>query len=213
MGVWSEHGTSWYNCNRFEEKSGTDARDAQARSRQSLERYLHYYNRYANHEQSAKLDRDIFHKTEKKMTLLQNQSGLSWIEVQFLENASHALQQCRQTLKWTYAFAYYLARNNQTEIFEDNQKDLEMAVENLSEMFEKPVEQLASLKVEMMDKTSYCNRRRIILLDDTAKNLKEGKSTSSSNPKKKSIWKDSWDDEMLIDSPNATAGWEFNVDL
>jgi ariadne-1 len=59
---------------------------------------------------------------------------MSWIEVQFLETASKALQQCRQTLKWTYAFAYYLARNNQTEIFEDNQKDLEMAVENLSEV-------------------------------------------------------------------------------
>jgi len=134
MGIWSEHGTSWYNCNRFEEKSGTDARDAQASSRKSLERYLHYYNRYANHEQSAKLDKDIFHKTEKKMTMLQSSSNMSWIEVQFLESASRALQQCRGTLKWTYAFAYYLARNNQTEIFEDNQKDLEMAVENLSEV-------------------------------------------------------------------------------
>lgn len=210
MGVWSEHGTSWYNCNRFEEKSGLDARDAQARSRQSLERYLHYYNRYANHEQSAKLDRDIFHKTEKKMTLLQNQSGLSWIEVQFLENASHALQQCRQTLKWTYAFAYYLARNNQTEIFEDNQKDLEMAVENLSEMFEKPTEQLSSLKVEMMDKTSYCNRRRIILLDDTAKNLKEGKSTANHNKSAKNKGGASWGRSELI---SGAEGWEFNVDL
>ena len=126
MGIWSEHGTSWYNCNRFEEKSGTDARDAQAKSRQSLERYLHYYNRYANHEQSARLDKDLFFKTEKKMTLLQSSSGMSWIEVQFLEEASQALQQCRQLLKWTYAFAYYLARNNETEIFEDNQKNLEM---------------------------------------------------------------------------------------
>ncbi|KAF2487272.1 hypothetical protein BDY17DRAFT_288637 [Neohortaea acidophila] len=173
MGVWSEHGTSWYNCNRYEEKSGLDARDAQARSRQSLERYLHYYNRYANHEQSARLDKDIYHKTEKKMTLLQGASGMSWIEVQYLEEASRSLQQCRQTLKWTYAFAYYLARNNMTEIFEDNQKDLEMAVENLSEMFEKPTDQLAALKVEMMDKTTYCNRRRVILLDDTAKRLKD----------------------------------------
>ncbi|KAL1636622.1 hypothetical protein SLS58_009747 [Diplodia intermedia] len=174
MGVWSEHGTSWYNCNRYEEKSGHEARDAQAKSRQSLERYLHYYNRYANHEQSAKLDKDIYLKTERKMMQLQTTSGMSWIEVQFLEQASQALQQCRQTLKWTYAFAYYLARNNLTEIFEDNQKDLEMAVENLSEMFEKPVDQLSDLKVEMMDKTSYCNRRRVILLSDTADNLKSG---------------------------------------
>lgn len=173
MGLWSEHGTSWYNCNRFEDKSGVDARDAQAKSRVSLERYLHYYNRYANHEQSAKLDKDIYHKTEKKMIQLQSASGMSWIEVQYLNSASQALQTCRQTLKWTYAFAFYLGRVNLTEMFEDNQKDLEMAVEALSEMFEKPVTELADskLKVEIMDKTSYCNKRRVILLADTADNL------------------------------------------
>jgi ariadne-1 len=174
MGVWSEHGTSWYNCNRYKEKSGSEARDAQARSRQSLERYLHYYNRYANHEQSAKLDKDLFVKTEKKMTMLQSTAGMSWIDVQFLKHASEALQSCRQTLKWTYAFAFYLARNNLTEIFEDNQKDLELAVENLSEMFERPIEQLKDLKILMMDKTTYCKSRRVVLLNDTADNLKKG---------------------------------------
>ena len=180
MGLWSEHGTSWYNCNRFEEKSGQEARDAQAKSRVSLERYLHYYNRYANHEQSARLDKDIYHKTEKKMVQLQKESGMSWIEVQYLNSASQALQTCRQTLKWTYAFAFYLARNNLTEIFEDNQKDLEMAVEALSEMFEKPVTELSDpkLKVEIMDKTAYCNKRRVILLEDTAQNLADGASPS-----------------------------------
>ncbi|EEY17142.1 ariadne-1 [Verticillium alfalfae VaMs.102] len=77
---------------------------------------------------------------------------------------------------WTYAFAFYLARNNLTAIFEDNQKDLEMAVEALSEMFEKPVTDLADrkLKVDILDKTSYCNKRRIILLETTAENLASG---------------------------------------
>jgi len=41
-------------------------------------------------------------------------------------------------------------------------------------MFEKHPDQLASLKIQMMDKTAYCTQRHIILLDDTAKNLKEG---------------------------------------
>ncbi|KZZ97002.1 RING finger domain-containing protein [Ascosphaera apis ARSEF 7405] len=172
MGVWSEHGTSWYNCNRYEEKSGSAARDAQARSRAFLERYLHYYNRYANHEQSARLDKDLYIKTEKKMLSLQTQSTMSWIEVQFLDTASRTLQKCRQTLKWTYAFAFYLQRNNQTEIFEDNQKDLELAVESLSEMFEKPVNELAKLRVDILDKTAYCNKRRAILLSDTAERIK-----------------------------------------
>ena len=122
------------------------------------------------------MDKDLWLKTEKKMTSLQSQSNMSWIEVQFLDTASKALQSCRQTLKWTYAFAFYLARNNMTEIFEDNQKDLEMAVENLSAMFEKPVNELAALKVDILDKTTYCNRRREILLSDTAENLKKGTS-------------------------------------
>jgi len=49
-------------------------------------------------------------------------------------------------------------------------------------MFEKPTDQLAGLKIEMLDKTTYCTQRRVILLDDTAKSLKEGKRTSISYP-------------------------------
>jgi ariadne-1 len=174
MGLWSEHGTSWYNCNRYEEKSGNDARDAQAKSRQSLERYLHYYNRYANHDHSSKLEQQHYAKTEKLMTSMQTQSGMSWIEVQFLETASRALQECRQTLKWTYAFAFYLARNNGTIMFEDNQEDLELATENLSELFESTAQELSEKKVEILDRTAYCSKRRIILLSDTAELLKQG---------------------------------------
>jgi ariadne-1 len=118
------------------------------------------------------LDKDLYSKTEKKMTMLQSTSGMSWIEVQYLNQASAVLQECRQTLKWTYAFAFYLERNNNTYIFEDNQKDLEMAVEQLSELFEKPPDQLAQSKKEMMDKTAYVKSRRGILLEDTAVGLK-----------------------------------------
>ncbi|KAG9286773.1 hypothetical protein G9A89_012323 [Geosiphon pyriformis] len=177
MGPWSEHGTSWYNCNRFDEKSSQDARDQQAKSRASLERYLHYYNRFANHEQSAKLDRELYLKTEKKMEEMQQTSDLSWIEVQFLKKAVDILVQCRMTLKWTYAFAFYLARNNQTEIFEDNQRDLEMAVEQLSELLEKPIEaeKITELKQQVLDKTVYVGSRREVLLEDTAKGLMENR--------------------------------------
>ncbi|KAK9469561.1 hypothetical protein V1512DRAFT_218752 [Lipomyces arxii] len=175
IGAWQEHGTSWYNCSRYDEKSGVEARDSQAKSRASLERYLHYYNRYANHEQSARLDQDLYLRTEKKMAQLQSTSGLSWIEVQYLAQASAVLQQCRQTLKWTYAFAFYLQQSNETSLFEDNQRDLEMAVELLSELFEKPIQELSEIKVLVMDKTAYVNNRRQILLEDTAKGLRDGR--------------------------------------
>ncbi|SAM02395.1 hypothetical protein [Absidia glauca] len=177
MGPWSEHGTSWYNCNRFDERSSSEARESQTQSRLSLERYLHYYNRYANHEQSAKLDQDLYQKTEKKMEEMQQTSDLSWIEVQFLKKAVDITVQCRMTLKWTYAFAFYLAKTNETAIFEDNQRDLEMATEQLSELLEKPLERekIAQLRQAVLDKTVYVKHRREILLEDTAKGLTEGR--------------------------------------
>jgi hypothetical protein len=36
------------------------------------------------------------------------------------------------------------------------------------------VSDLANLKVDILDKTSYCTKRRMILLSDTAENLKNG---------------------------------------
>lgn len=53
---------------------------------------------------------------------VQRASALSWIEVQFLAKAVETLGKCRTVLKWTYAMAFYLAKNNQTQMFEDNQK-------------------------------------------------------------------------------------------
>ena len=44
--------------------------------------------------------------------------GMSWVEVQFMKKAVDVLCQCRQTLMYTYAFAYYLHKNNHMLIFE-----------------------------------------------------------------------------------------------
>jgi hypothetical protein len=63
-------------------------------------------------------------------------------------------------------------------------------------MFEKSPDQLASLKVQMMDKTAYCTQRHIILLDDTAKNLKEGMSTSNKSGQSRielTVWAENWE--------------------
>lgn len=177
MGPWSEHGTAWYSCNRYDEKNGVEARDAQSRSRASLERYLHYYNRWANHEQSAKLSLDLYAKTEKKMEDMQITSELTWIEVQFMKKAVEEVEKCRMTLKWTYAMAYYLAKGNEKDLFEDNQRDLEKAVEDLSELLESPIEaeDIPQLRQKVTDKTVYVAKRNDIVLEDTANGFLEGR--------------------------------------
>ncbi|RXW20420.1 hypothetical protein EST38_g5437 [Candolleomyces aberdarensis] len=177
MGPWTEHGTAWYSCNRFDEKAGQEARDAQSRSRASLERYLHYYNRWANHEQSAKLSLDLYVKTEKKMEEMQITSALTWIEVQFMKKAVEEVEKCRMTLKWTYSMAYYLAKGNEKELFEDNQRDLEKAVEELSELIESPLEaeNIPTLRQQVTNKTVYVAKRNEIVLEDTANGFLDGR--------------------------------------
>lgn len=56
---------------------------------------------------------------------------------------------------YTYAFAFYLQKNNHTLIFEDNQCDLEMATETLSEYLERDItkDSLSNTKIVVQDKT------------------------------------------------------------
>jgi ariadne-1 len=112
------------------------------------------------------------------MEEMQQSSEFSWIQVQFLKGAVEVLLKSRQTLMWTYCLGYYLARKvNSTAIFEDNQKDLEIAVEALSGLLETRItsENAADLRKNVLDKTEYVNRRRQVLLSDTAVGHKEGR--------------------------------------
>uniref|UniRef100_A0A914H3W7 RBR-type E3 ubiquitin transferase n=1 Tax=Globodera rostochiensis TaxID=31243 RepID=A0A914H3W7_GLORO len=132
LGPWAPHGSGWYSCNRYDDDAARRARDAQERSRAALQRYLHYYMRYTNHQNSLKLERKLFEKVSEKMEQMQ-MLGFSWIETQFLQKAVEVLIECRRTLMYTYVFAFYLVQNNITKMFEDNQSDLELATEQLSE--------------------------------------------------------------------------------
>ena len=166
LGPWEPHGSSWYNCNRFNEDDAKKARDAQEKSRHALQRYLHYCNRYMNHHQSLKLEQKLIASIREKMEEMQ-QHNMSWIEVQFLRKAVEVLCQCRQTLMYTYAFAFYLKKNNHSIIFEDNQADLEIAVEKLSGYLEREItsDNAIATKQEVQDKYRYCEQRRKVLLD------------------------------------------------
>ena len=158
LGAWEPHGSSWYNCNRFNEDDAKKARDDQERSRAALQRYLHYYKRYHNHYESLRLENKLLAEVQKRMENMQQQ--MSWIEVQFLQIACDVLRQCRQTLMYTYPFAFYLKRNNHSIIFEQNQADLEHATEELSGYLERDSNQttnLTEMKQKVQDKYRYCS--------------------------------------------------------
>jgi len=165
LGPWEPHGSSWYNCNRYDEDEAKNNRDQQESSRSALQRYLFYCNRYMNHLQSLKFESKLYAMVKDKMEEMQ-QHNMSWIEVQFLKKSLDILCECRRTLMYTYVFAYYLKKNNQSAIFEDNQKDLESATEQLSEYLERDIsaENLVDIKQKVQDKYRYCDSRRKVLL-------------------------------------------------
>jgi len=165
LGPWEPHGSSWYNCNRYDEDEAKVNRADQENSRSALQRYLFYCNRYMNHLQSLKFENKLYSMVKDKMEEMQ-QHNMSWIEVQFLKKAVDILCECRRTLMYTYVFAYYLSKNNQSEIFEENQKDLEQSTEKLSEYLEREIsaDNLVDIKQKVQDKYRYVESRKNVLL-------------------------------------------------
>ncbi|CAG0924221.1 unnamed protein product, partial [Notodromas monacha] len=140
LGPWESHGSSWYSCNRFDATEAQAARDAQKASRLHLSRYLHYYSRFVNHRKSVEFERQLYDVVRRRAEeVIAAQPRLTWVDLHFLKRAVDVLLECRQTLKHTYVFAYYLKKCNQGDIFEGNQSDLETATETLSEYLERDI--------------------------------------------------------------------------
>mmetsp|Transcript_1591 Transcript_1591/g.3701 ORF Transcript_1591/g.3701 Transcript_1591/m.3701 type:complete len:603 (+) Transcript_1591:766-2574(+) len=154
---WSEHGTStggYYNCNKYREAVGDGTEDKKARAEKELNRYLHYYKRYASHQAAGKFAADQRKNAEKRMIEMQgSQQDSSWVDVQFLQQAAEQLIECRRVLMYTYAFAYFLPEGPKKELFEYNQSMLESNTEHLSE--------LSEALPEAMDRANVINYTRV----------------------------------------------------
>jgi len=168
LSSWKAHGSSFYNCNRYNEDDSNDARKSQENSRANLQRYLFYFNRFHNHSQSLKFEHRVRGRVESKMDALL-EKDMSWVEVQFLRSAVEVLRKSRQCLMFTYVFAFYLQKTNNAEIFEHNQGDLERATEELSEVLEREipenVSEIGEIKRLVQDKARYCDDRSKRLID------------------------------------------------
>lgn len=172
---WEPHGSRWYACNRFDETAAKEARKAQDSSRLALKRYLFYFNRYLNHMQSMRFESRLYESVQTKMEEMQAH-GTSWIDVKFFKKLVDILCRCRRTLMYTYAFAYFLKKNNHSLIFESNQSDLEQATEQLSEFLDRDITVvgLNELKQKIQDKARYCESRRNVLLDHVHEGYEKG---------------------------------------
>jgi len=171
---WDVHGYNNEICNTWKDPEPDEVK---TEAKRNLEKWLFYFDRFNNHELSSRLDQELLERTKDKMLVIQESSELSWIETKFMQDAVQELTACRQTLKWTYAMAYFLASGSKKQIFEDIQADLEKAVEDLSQLLDESIEEesVKSLRQRMLDKTVYVRMRHELVLRDTAEGLAEGR--------------------------------------
>lgn len=163
MQSWQVHGYS--PCNRYNPDELQAKANAQAKAKEALKRYLFYANRYMHHAASLKLEHQLYETVHEKVKVIQQTSSM-WVEVQFLPIAVDILCRCRQTLMYSYAFAYCMKKNNHLHIFEDNQKDFENAIEQLSAYLERELttDSIENIKTSVLDKSKYCERRQKAML-------------------------------------------------
>lgn len=172
LGPWKDHGSQsggYYACNSFEEakKTGKYSKEDEVRelAKASIEKYTHYYERYANHEKARKIAKEKqMPQIEEHIKRLEELVPIS--ELSFMPDALNQVVECRRALKWTYAYGYYLVEDNKFQekkvFFEFLQGQLEDSLERLHEAVEKPLEPLFE-KLVNNDKMEWQEYRSTLL--------------------------------------------------
>jgi ariadne-1 len=144
-GPWAAHGDSYYSCSKYDAGAKASKESNVASSRVALERYLHHFHRFMNHDASRKLEASTRARAEATITALQvaNPEAAQWGDVSFVQAGVECAMQCRQVLKWTYVLAFFLEdKSPPKELFCFAQAELEARTERLSGLLEKPAETL-----------------------------------------------------------------------
>ena len=119
---------------------------SKASTRAALERYVWHFHRFANHENSRKLESGTRVKAEAKIKALQEaapSSSRGWGDVAFVQQGTEEAIRCRSLLKWTYVLAFALTEPTpEKELFLFLQQELESRTERLSGLLESDAETL-----------------------------------------------------------------------
>uniref|UniRef100_A0A8D9ETM3 RBR-type E3 ubiquitin transferase n=1 Tax=Cacopsylla melanoneura TaxID=428564 RepID=A0A8D9ETM3_9HEMI len=166
LGDWKQHGSEYYECSRYKENPNIGRESAHAQAREALKKYLHYYERWENHAKSLKLESALIDKIKSRIHSKVMTSSGTWIDWQYLIDASTLLARCRYTLQYTYPYAYYMessVSHSRKELFEYQQAQLEAEIENLSWKVERAE---TTDRGDLENQMDIAEKRRITLLKD-----------------------------------------------
>ncbi|XP_075660414.1 putative E3 ubiquitin-protein ligase ARI7 [Castanea sativa] len=151
LGAWADHGErtgGFYACNRYEVAKQEGVYDEAERRREmaknSLERYTHYYERWASNQSSRqKALADLHQMQTVHLEKLSDLQCTPESQLKFIIEAWMQIVECRRVLKWTYAYGFYLPEieHAKKQFFEYLQGEAESGLERLHQCAEKELQQ------------------------------------------------------------------------
>uniref|UniRef100_A0A8D0L1D1 Ankyrin repeat and IBR domain-containing protein 1 n=1 Tax=Sphenodon punctatus TaxID=8508 RepID=A0A8D0L1D1_SPHPU len=145
---WKKHSSStggYYRCTRYEviqhveEQSKEMTVEAEKKHRrfQELDRFMHYYTRFKNHELIEIVLLSPASPSLQCLDSLAAEGG--YPDTTFIEDAVQELLKTRRILKCSYPYGFFLEpKSTKKEIFELMQTDLEMVTEDLAQKVNRP---------------------------------------------------------------------------
>ncbi|XP_064598005.1 ankyrin repeat and IBR domain-containing protein 1-like [Liolophura sinensis] len=207
---WKRHNSStggYFKCNRYEvvkkveEDTANAVSDAEAKNSrmQELNRFVHYYSRFKNHEHSYKLEEPLLHTAKDKMMKLAEavtDIATANEETRFVEEAVHQLLKARRVLKCSYVYGYYLDGPGYKKIvFEFMQTELEECTEILSQMVNRLY--LRTPRRKIIEQATIVQRKRHEFISAIAKGLVPPETPPSLRKKKRRKYSLDMEDEEL----------------
>ncbi|GAA0154329.1 ubiquitin-protein ligase [Lithospermum erythrorhizon] len=133
------------NCNRYKEGTPPEGADEviRQRAKKMLERYMHYYERWAsNHKSREKAHADLEKMQSGLIKVISETNCQEEHKLSFIIDAWQQIIECRRVLKWTYAYGYYLPEEEYTkkQFFEYLQGEAEAGLERLHRCAETELE-------------------------------------------------------------------------
>ena len=134
LGNWSNHSS----CSAHK----TSANETEERQR--LNRYVHFWTRFAEHGKSVKNEKQLMERMLAKGKTIESKTAYEGVSPsEYLRTGMRSVMKCRRVLRFTYIHAYYMEDETEQRLFEYMQEELEKAVEELSYRLEhKPKEGL-----------------------------------------------------------------------
>ncbi|XP_022805726.1 E3 ubiquitin-protein ligase ARIH2-like [Stylophora pistillata] len=161
-GDWRSHGSEYYECSRYKSNPNIVNESAGIQAREALKKYLFYFERWQNHADSLKREEETKRKINQKIQEKVNNNIGTWIDWQYLLDATQLLAKCRYTMMYTYPYAYFM-EDERKRLFEYQQAQLELEIENLSWKLERDE---LYCRGEFENQMDIAEKRRLTLLKD-----------------------------------------------